>query len=218
MKEKIHIYFVPGLAASSSIFEFLQLPTEQFELHYLDWLIPHSKDEDIADYARRMSERISHKNPVLIGVSFGGIIVQEMSKIIPTKKTIIISSVKSKYELPIRLRVAKATKAYKLFPIKALMNLEHFTKYAFGDNIKNRVKLYNKYLSMRDEKYLPWAIYNVLHWQQEVPLPYVIHIHGNMDGVFPIKHIKNCIIIEGGTHVMILNKAKEISKLIVALI
>ena len=39
----------------------------------------------------------------------------------------------------------------------------------------------------------------------------VIHIHGNKDEIFPIKYIKNCIVIEGGTHVMILNKAKRIS-------
>ncbi len=218
MTTKTHIYFVPGLAASPSIFEYLELPLERFEIHYLDWLIPQSQNESISDYAKRMCDRISHKDPVLIGVSFGGIMVQEMSKIISVKKTVIISSVKSKKELPKRLRVAKATKAYKLFPTKAVTNLEKFAQYAFGNTAKKRVDLYRKYLSMRDENYLPWAIYNVLHWQQEEPLPEVIHIHGNNDGVFPSKHIKNCTIIEGGTHVMILNKAKQISKLLEAII
>ena len=218
MTTKTHIYFVPGLAASPSIFEYLELPSERFEIHYLDWLIPQSQNESISNYAKRMCDRVSHKDPVLIGVSFGGIMVQEMSKIISVKKTVIISSVKSKKELPKRLRVAKATKAYKLFPTKAVTNLEKFAQYAFGNTVKKRVDLYRKYLSMRDENYLPWAIYNVLHWQQEEPLPNVIHIHGNNDGVFPIKHIKNCSIIEGGTHVMILNKAKQISKLLISLI
>ncbi len=218
MKNKTHIYFVPGLAASPSIFEFLELPSKQFEIHYLDWLIPLSQNENINHYAKRMCDRISHKDPVLIGVSFGGIMVQEMSKIVPVEKTIIISSVKSKKELPKRLRVAKVTKAYKLFPTKAVTNLEKFAQYAFGNTAKKKVDIYRKYLSMRDENYLPWAIYNVLHWQQEDPLPNVIHIHGNNDGVFPIKHIKNCNVIEGGTHVMILNKAQQISKLLVAVI
>ena len=35
---------------------------------------PISEEESIADYAKRMSEEIKHKNPVLLGVSFGGII------------------------------------------------------------------------------------------------------------------------------------------------
>ena len=214
MTSKSHIYLVPGLAASSSIFEYLDLPLDQFEIHYLDWLIPTSRNESIGDYAKRMCDRILHERPILIGVSFGGVMVQEMSKIIPIKKTIIISSVKSKSELPKRLRLAKATKAYRLFPTKVATNVEEIAKYAFGDTVKKRVELYKKYLSMRDENYLPWAIHNVLHWEQKEALLNVIHIHGNMDGVFPIKYVKNCVIIEGGTHVMILNKAKEISKIL----
>ena len=212
--DKIPIYFVPGLAASIAIFEYLELPEELFEIHYLDWLVPKSQDEPLNDYAKRMCNRIAHKNPVLVGVSFGGFMVQEMGKIIDTKKIFLISSVKTKDELPKRLRIAKATKAYKLFPTKTIINIESFAKYAFGNVAQKRIDLYRKYLSMRDETYLPWAVYNVLHWQQETVLPNIVHIHGDADGVFPIKHIKDCIIIKGGTHVMILNKAKQISALL----
>ena len=209
---------MPGLAASTSIFEYLKLPEDKFEIHYLDWLVPKSQNEPLSDYAKRMCDRITHKNPILIGVSFGGVMVQEMSKIINTKKIIIISSVKTKTELPRRLQIAKATKAYKLFPTKAIVNIESFAKYAFGNVAQKRIELYRKYLSMRDETYLPWAVYNILHWQQVTLLPNVAHIHGDADGVFPIKHIKNCFVIKGGTHVMILNKAKEISKLLIQVI
>ncbi|HBK71949.1 MAG TPA: alpha/beta hydrolase [Flavobacteriaceae bacterium] len=213
-----HLYFVPGLAASSKIFEYLNLPKEQFEIHYLEWLVPESKNESIEHYAKRMCKSITHDNPILIGVSFGGVVVQEMSKLIQTKKIIIISSVKSNQELPKRMKLAKTTKAYKIFPTKAVSNLENLEKYAFGETIKKRVDLYKKYLSMRDNDYLPWAIHNLLNWQQEKPMPNIIHIHGNNDGVFPIKHVKNCRAIEGGTHIMILNKAKRISKLLIEVI
>ena len=215
---KTPIYFVPGLAASIDIFEYLELPNDRYEIHYLDWLIPLSENENLSAYAGRMCERIQHKDPVLVGVSFGGVMVQEMSKIISTKKTIIISSVKTKHELPRRLQIAKATKAYKLFPTKAIVNIETYAKYAFGNMAQKRIDLYRKYLSMRDEIYLPWAVYNVLHWQQETQLPNVVHIHGDADGVFPIKHIKDCTVVKGGTHVMILNKAKKISELLMAII
>jgi esterase/lipase len=218
MKIKSHIYFVPGLAAGSNIFENIRIADEHIEIHYLNWLVPLSINESIREYAIRMCEKITHENPVLIGVSFGGVMVQEMSKIISSKKTIIISSVKSKYELPKRLRLAKAIKAYKLFPTRVVTNIEEFAKYTFGDTLKKRIDLYRKYLSMRDENYLPWAIYNIINWEQEEPMPNIVHIHGNNDGIFPIKHIKNCIVIEGGTHVMILNKAKEISKLLLEVI
>lgn len=218
MKEKKHLYLVPGLAASPDIFEFLNLPKDQYEIHHLPWLIPETKNENIQHYAKRMCERILHKNPILLGVSFGGVVVQEMSKIISTEKVIIISSVKTKDEIPKRLKLAKTTKAYKLFPVKAVANIENLAKYAFGDTIKKRIELYKKYLSMRDDNYLPWAIHNVLNWPQEKALPNIVHIHGDNDGVFPIKNVKNCKVIVGGTHTMILNKARPISKLLLEVI
>ncbi|WP_117884055.1 alpha/beta hydrolase [Aureibaculum luteum] len=218
MIEKKHLYFVPGLAASPEIFEYIKLPKEHYEIHHLDWLIPDTKEENIQHYAKRMCDRITHKNPILLGVSFGGVVVQEMSKLITTEKVIIISSVKCKDEIPKRLKLAKITKAYKLFPVKAVTNIESLAKYAFGDTIKKRAELYKKYLSMRDDNYLPWAIHNVLNWSQEIPLPNIIHIHGNNDSVFPIKHVKGCKVIKGGTHSMIINKARPISKLLLEVI
>lgn len=210
-KEKLAIYFIPGLAASTSIFEYLHLP-EEYEIHLLPWLIPLSKDEKMEDYAKRMCESITIKNHVLVGVSFGGMMAQEMSKISKPLQTVLISSVKNHNELPKRFRLIKTLKAYKLAPIKLITNIEKFTIFVYG--AKKRGELYKKYLSMRDEIYLPWAIKNVLHWKQSTPDANIIHIHGNADGVFPIKHIKNCIVIEGGTHIMILNKAKKISAIL----
>jgi thioesterase domain-containing protein len=37
-------------------------------------------DESLDEYAKRIAEKIKLENPVLIGVSFGGILVQEMAK------------------------------------------------------------------------------------------------------------------------------------------
>jgi len=214
MKKK-HLYFVPGLAANSKIYEYLVLPKDQYELHFLEWILPLAQDETISNYAHRMCEFITHENPILIGVSFGGVIVQEMSKFVDAEKVIIISSIKSNKELPKRLKLAQVTKAYKLFPTNFVTNLEEYTKYFFGNFLKKRAKTYKMYLSVRNPDYLHWAIYNVLHWQQEKPLENILHIHGTEDSVFTIKHIKNCIQIENGTHVMILTKAKAISKIII---
>ncbi len=89
----IHVYFMPGLAANSEIFEYIKLPEDKFESHMLEWIIPGS-EESLADYAQRMIRYIKHEDIVLIGVSFGGVVVQEMSKYIKVRRLIIISSVK----------------------------------------------------------------------------------------------------------------------------
>jgi pimeloyl-ACP methyl ester carboxylesterase len=205
---KIPVYFMPGLAASSTIFEYIALPEDQFEMVLLDWFLPENK-ETLQQYALRMTKQIKHENPVLIGVSFGGILVQEMSTLIPTRKTIIISSVKSNKEFPARMLLAKKTMAYKLIPTSLVANIETLVRYAFGENIvAKRIKLYEKYLSLREKSYLDWSIENVISWSRTKPDENVVHIHGDKDGVFPIDKIKNCIVIKGGTHIMIINKFK----------
>lgn len=215
---KIHLYFVPGLAASIKIFDFLKFNATQYEAHFIPWLMPKSIHETLEEYAQRMAYFVKQENAVLIGVSFGGIMVQEMSKFLNPKKVIIISSVKNREELPNRLKIIQKTKAYKLLPSKAISNIEDFTAFSFGKKITKKMTLYNKYLSVRNEKYLNWAVYNVLHWNSQKETKNLIHIHGTKDPVFPIKHIKNCMKIENGTHIMILNKAKTISKIIQKLV
>jgi alpha/beta superfamily hydrolase len=205
---KIPVYFMPGLAAGPSIFENIKLPEEQFEMYFLEWFLP-IENESIESYALRMTQKITHDNPVLIGVSFGGVLVQEMAKIIKTDKVIIISSLKTNKEFPSRFKIARNTKAYKLIPTQLLADIEKLVKYAFGDNIvAKRLKLYEKYLSVRDKHYLDWAIETILCWNQKEINEAVIHIHGDADEVFPIKHIRKCIVVIGGTHIMILNKFK----------
>ena len=90
---------MPGMAASSSIFERIHLPTETFEMHLLEWVLP-KKMESLKDYAKRMAKNVKHENVILVGVSFGGILIQEMKQFVNPKKVIIISSVKSNMELP----------------------------------------------------------------------------------------------------------------------
>jgi len=77
--DKIPVYFMPGLAASPAIFERISLPPEQFEMILLEWQIP-LDNETLSQYAKRIAEKVTLPNPVLVGVSFGGILVQEISQ------------------------------------------------------------------------------------------------------------------------------------------
>ncbi|MCA6421844.1 MAG: alpha/beta hydrolase [Flavobacterium sp.] len=209
---KIHVYFMPGMAASSTIFQRIQLPNDIFEIHYLEWFIPNPR-ESIKSYAARMAINIKHDKVVLIGVSFGGILVQEMKQFLNPMKVIIISSVKSKSELPTPMKIAKSTKAYKLIPTQLFENIELLAKFTFGSSIiKQRLVLYEKYLSVRDKKYLDWAIEEIINWERIDIDHKIIHIHGDADEVFPPKNIKNYISVKGGTHIMILNKYRWLNE------
>jgi thioesterase domain-containing protein len=204
---KIPVYMMPGLAASAQIFERIILPEDAFEIFLLEWEIP-LDNETLSAYAKRMAQKIIQPNPVLIGVSFGGILVQEMARFIKARKVIIISSVKSNLEFPIKMKLAKTTKAYKLIPTTLFANVDNLTKFSFGPKINQRLKLYEKYLVVRDKRYLDWAVEQVILWERTEIDQNVIHIHGDKDDVFPIQYIQNCIVVEGGTHAMILIKYK----------
>lgn len=211
---KTPIFLMPGLAAGPEIFENLSLSQEKYEIHYLKWKKPLDLEETISNYAMRMCEDVKKENPVLVGVSFGGILVQEMSKFLHCKKVIIISSVKTTDELSKRFKVATFGNLYKIFPTKVITHFEDFSRFFIGKTLQKRAMIYKKYLSERNETYLKWAIKNVLKWQQNEEIENLIHIHGVEDKIFPINNIKNAIEIENGTHIMILNKAKKISEII----
>lgn len=206
-----HVYFMPGMAANISIFENIKLPSKEFKVHYLKWLIPEAQ-ETLQDYAKRLCELVKHNNVVLIGVSFGGLVVQEMAKIIPVNRLIIISSVKTKHELPNRMKLARKTGLYKLLPTSLVSYVHYVESLPVGSFLKKRARLYQTYLSINDKQYLDWAIKNMVCWDQEQALEGIIHINGDADIIFPIQHLKNVIAVEGGTHIMIINKYRWFNK------
>jgi hypothetical protein len=130
-----------------------------------------------------------------------------MKPFVNPKKVIIISSIKSNAELSRQMKVAKSTKAYKLIPTKLFENIEFLAKFTFGSSVlKQKIKLYEKYLSVRDKNYLDWSIEEIINWNRIIIDNEIIHIHGDADEVFPIKYIKKAIHVKGGTHIMIITK------------
>ena len=206
----IPIYCMPGMAASPKIFEFIDL-SDKFEIYCLSWITP-KENELLSVYAKRMCNKVKHKNPILLGVSFGGILVQEMAKYISVHKIIIISSIKSRIELPFPMKMAKKTNAHKLLPTQWINNIDLLAMFSFGSGIKKRISLYQRYLSERNPKYLNWAIDSLVNWEQENVIDNIIHIQGISDNVFPVKNlIKPFIKIRGG-HAIIITQAKWFNK------
>ena len=203
----IHVYFMPGMAANSTIFNQIILPSDIFEKHVLDWFLP-ERGMTLTEYALVMCLKIEHKDIVLVGVSFGGMLVQEMAKHISTRKVIVISSVKLTSELPKRMIFAKYTKIHKLLPTGLVNNVELLAKYAFGETVTKRLQLYEQYLSIKDKYYIDWSIDQIVNWNQATCPPNVVHIHGEKDNVFPIHYIKDCITIKNGSHTMIIHRFK----------
>ena len=209
MKKKT-IYLMPGMAASPKIFELLEFP-KSVSVEYLSWIQP-IKNENLSDYAYRMSRFIKSKKPILLGVSLGGVLVQEISKIIKCEKVIIVSSVKSNHELPVHMKMANHTQIHKLFPLEWIENIENLVLFVFGDSIKIKLNLYKKYLSFRDPGYIAWAINVLVNWEQDDMIESIIHIHGKKDNIFPVRSIQQPVIKIKGSHAIILTHANWFNK------
>ncbi len=205
------MYCVPGMAASTDIFENIRLPEDEFQIHLLKWELPFKK-ESLQDYARRMAQKVKHKNCVLLGVSFGGVLIQEMADFLNPQKLIIISSVKSWKEFPRRMKFARKTGIYHLLPTGLIKHFGFLSKLPLGKVVRKRIRLYRRYLGVEDKSYLDWAFRELLNWNQYEPKRDLIHIHGERDFILPIKYVKTCIPVPKGTHIMIINRYRWFNK------
>ena len=81
-----------GLGVDKRVFDNINFG--KLDLEFIDWIEP-TKKESLQDYSSRISKKVTSENPILIGLSFGGIVAVEISKIIKTKKimTLIYLSV-----------------------------------------------------------------------------------------------------------------------------
>ena len=208
---------MPGLAASSLVFENIRLKNSKYQLHRIDWIQP-NRNENIKSYCVRLSKKIKHKEPILVGVSFGGIIVQELDKILKVKKLIIVSSVKSHTEYPLVFKIARDYQLNNALPFGMFDNFIKFSLKLNINKLYKRIDLAERYLTERDEKYLEWAVWSLLNWKQDEYRSDIIHIHGDKDKVFPVENISNCIKIKDGRHEMIILKAKWFNENLIPLI
>lgn len=202
------------MSADSTIFERIHLPNDSFDTHMLNWLQPLHAKESLESYINRFYKLIKHHNqPILIGVSFGGIIAQELAKKIPSAKVILVSSIKHHSEQRPFFKFVKNTQLYKLYPPSFINWLEKVFYQLGSKKIKRTIEVYRKFLPIRNSLYTKWAIHTFLNWKQTKDQN-IIHIHGNKDRVLPIKHISNCIEIKNGSHAMIVTKSSSIQQLL----
>ena len=206
-----HIYCISGFGADDRVFS--ELNFKDTEVHFIAWADP-LKNEPIEEYARRMSEQIKHDNPILFGLSFGGIMSIEIAKIILTSKVIIISSIKSFHEMPMWMRLTGKLKLDKIFPLKTFWFIEPIENYNLGIENKEELKLVKQYRKTVGQQYTNWATHQILNWKNEWLPENLTHIHGGKDHIFSIKNIKADYIIPDGGHFMIMNRSEKVNSII----
>ena len=205
------IYLFSGLGADERVFQ--KMDFSGFSVIYIKWIMP-EKEETIENYANKLLIQIDTENPILIGLSFGGVIAIEVAKQIETEKVIILASAKTCNEIPFYFRWAGKIKLYKLLPTITLTKANFITYWLFGTTSKNEKYILNEILKDTDPRFLIWAIDKIANWTNKTSPENVIHIHGTADRILPIGFINCNFRIDQGGHFMTLNKAVELIKIL----
>jgi hypothetical protein len=205
------IYLFSGLGADRRVFERLAIPGQ---LIHIDWLTP-LPDESLHQYSKRLVEaNRMESNQMLLGVSFGGIIAVELSKLIVVKQVILISSVPHSRQLPVLFKIAGYLRIYKFLPYTLLKKPNLLLRFAFSPISNKEYELLKKIVADTETDFLKWAIKQIVLWRSHNPADRLIHLHGTRDKVFPFKHNAGIIPVPNGGHFMVYNRAEELSEMI----
>jgi pimeloyl-ACP methyl ester carboxylesterase len=214
------LYLLSGLGADKMVFQNLDL--DEYNVHHISWITPH-EDESIEQYSTRLLPQITSPSPIIVGLSFGGMIAvevakqmiaAEVAKQIQIEKLILISTAKTRTELPFYIKYAGKLHLHKLLPLKILNRANPISYWLFGITTQSEKKLLKQILNDTDLVFLKWAIDKIVNWQNDTIIKNCFHIHGSSDKLLPIVFTNPDCIIQNGGHFMVLNMADEITSLL----
>lgn len=206
------IYCVSGLGADERVFQKLEF--QGYKPIHICWVEP-KLGESIAEYAKRLTIQIESERPILIGLSFGGIIAIEIAKHITPEKVILISSTKNKLEVPFYFKIFRWLPIYQILPAKLILWFGRLcASWFFSLETVAERKLFKAILFDTNARFFKWAIHQVVTWKNELIPQNVYHIHGKGDRIFPFRFVSEDFSVENGGHFMIMNRAELVSNLI----
>jgi pimeloyl-ACP methyl ester carboxylesterase len=211
----LKLHLIPGVAADRRIFEKLELPGHEMKVLELPEMTAGSS---IRDYVEKLAAGVVKEKPhVLIGMSMGGMIAQELAALTSPALVIIISSWKEPGEMPVSLKALRGTHPERVLTSKLIKRILPLLYWQMGaENDEDRA-LIDSFVQTMPLDQIKAQLDASLNWNgPSSPFKKLVHIHGDNDHLMPIADIKGAIPVKDGGHMMVFNKAAEISELIKA--
>ncbi len=205
------IYCLSGLGADERIFSNIKI--DNAELIHLPWPAYDEHDE-IPCYAQKMSSMIKDDNPILLGVSFGGMLAVEIAKMRAVKKVIIVSSAKTGSEIPHFGKFMKFVVMKQIVPASFYTWPNRFVLKLFGATTDTEKEMLKGVFTSSDGHLVRWAMKAIQLWRNTTYPEPIVHIHGDADKIITPQYIHANYWIKGGSHIMIYNRAAEINAII----
>lgn len=206
------LFLIAGLGADCRIYQKLNL--DGHDVVNVNWL-PFDATDTLTSYAQKL---ISHyniiENSTVIGNSMGGMLAMEISKKITLKKTILISSIRTINEAPVYFRFFRSLPVYRLIPGGAINYLDYFMDRFFGKLKQTDHGFFIDMLTEWSPEFLKWAIDAILKWDNTTIPEHTVLVTGDKDRMFPFKNTRDAIVVQGGTHTMVYERAESVSEIL----
>ena len=207
------VYLFPGQGADARLFKNLELPPG-YDTVNISYPVP-SKRESLHSYALRFIEKIDPSSPyILMGVSLGGMICTELTDTLTPLKTILISSAKASHELPGRYTFARNVPLNRIIPKRITKGSARLLQGIVEPDRKYDKETFKSMLKEKDPLYIQRTVDMIIQWDRVNYSRDIIHIHGNNDHTIPIKNVQYDYLVEEGSHMMMITKAREINLLL----
>ncbi|HMC96701.1 MAG TPA: alpha/beta hydrolase [Flavobacteriales bacterium] len=203
------LYLIPGLGADQRLFSKLDLGGHV--AHFLDWpSMP--EGSRLKDFAHELAEKVDATEPhALIGVSMGGMVVQELAALTKPARVIIISSWKGPHEMSTPIRLMRGTHPERMLTPALMKHTLPVVRWQMGVEGAEDVALFDALVRAHPIEQLKVQINACLGWEGPAsPVEHLVHIHGDQDRLMPIANIAGAQVIPGGTHFMVYSKAAEV--------
>ncbi len=211
-QSKTTVYCVHGQGSDIRLFDSLRLDTN-YSLQFIQYATP-PKNATMQSFARELIQQIDTTKPfVLAGVSLGGMLCVEMQEMVHPQKTILISSVTNRKELPFRYRFQRVIPLYAIFPGRMILGGAKMLQPIVEPDRKHNKETFKKMLRAKNPVYMKRTVRLIIRWEMKIAPEGIIRIHGTNDHTLPYRKIKKVdYTIKSGSHMMTLTRAKEVSE------
>ena len=210
---KTIIYCFPGQGSDGRLFDSLTIHPD-YELRVIEYGTP-EKHATMHSFAKQLAGQIdTTRRFILMGVSLGGMICSELSEIVKPEKTILISSAKNRNELPRRYKFQRAIPIYKLVPGSVMLAGAKMLQPIVEPDRASNKETFKSMLGRKESTYMRRTVGLIIRWPRTSNSTRLYHIHGSNDHTLPIRHVVPTDVVEGGSHMMTLTRAQEVSVLI----
>lgn len=204
------IYLLPGIGTDPRLYDRIRL--DGLDVVRLAWpLFPTGCS--LTSIAQELAKQVDTTKPhVLVGVSMGGMVAQELALLTKPRKVVLISSWTGPQEWPPRMHLFKRLHAWGL--------INRFTMWAtwpvkrvLGQRDRTTDKLLYAMAVDQTAAKISRGSAAILRWEGSRWKGPLVRIHGDRDVViplrFPVDHV-----VKGGPHIMVLTRADEVSRLL----